>query len=218
MKSRTLFLAGVLSLSLVSVVSAQATRAEGTVVSSSGSTLVISTPEGQRTFHVDSQSSLPSGGLAVGSRVTVDYHTMSDNVLHASRVSPFIANPSGTTGATTPSLGTTTSGTASDGTRPSGTTTTAPTGTMGSTPSGTTTPRTTGTTTEPSMGTTQATTPSTPLTGTTTDTRTDTTTTAPMTADATSETLPATASPLPLIALGGTLALAAGLFLRRQHA
>jgi len=39
-----------------------------------------------------------------------------------------------------------------------------------------------------------------------------------MTADTSSDRLPATASPLPLIALAGTLALATGLALRRLHA
>ena len=227
MKSRTLFLAGLLSLCLVGAASAQQTTVEGTVVSNSGGTLVVTTAEGQRTFLVDGQSSVPAS-LATGTRVTIEYQTTSDNQMHAFKVSPVGAGttPSGSTGSTTPGsttgsmTGTTPTGTNDDLSRPDATTRrtdsnatgTASTATRpATTPSGTSMTDTTTTTTSPSTASTQRTT--TPSTS-----ATDTTTSTPMTADTSSDRLPATASPLPLIALAGTLALATGLALRRLHA
>jgi len=62
-------------------------NASGTVVSSSGSQLVIKTESGNRmTFVVDSASSLPVG-VAAGDRVTVEYHTLAGGKYHAARVS-----------------------------------------------------------------------------------------------------------------------------------
>ena len=190
MKSRTLFLAAVLSLCLGAVVSAQQTTVEGTVVSNSGGTLVLNTAEGTRTFLVDGQTSVPAT-LAAGTRVTIEYQTTSDNQMHAFKVTPAGPPPATTTDTTTAAP--------------------APAPATGSTMTDTTT-----TTTSPSTAATQPTTaPSTTAAETTT---TDTTTTAPMTADTSNERLPATASPLPLIALVGTLALAAGVALRLRHA
>jgi LPXTG-motif cell wall-anchored protein len=58
----------------------------GTVVSSSGSWLVVRGDNGsERTFAVSSQSSLPSG-LAAGSRVTVRYQTLGDGRYQAQTV------------------------------------------------------------------------------------------------------------------------------------
>ena len=223
MKSRTLFLAGLLSLCLVGAASAQQTTVEGTVVSNSGGTLVVTTAEGQRTFLVDGQSSVPAS-LATGTRVTIEYQTTSDNQMHAFKVSPVGAGTTsgGSTGSTTPGsmTGTTPTGTNDDLSRPDATTRrtdsnatgTASTATRpATTPSGTSMTDTTTTTTSPSTASTQRTT--TPSTS-----ATDTTTSTPMTADTSSDRLPATASPLPLIALAGTLALATGLALRRLHA
>ena len=209
MKSRTLFLAGLLSLCLVGAVSAQQTTVEGTVVSNSGGTLVVTTAEGQRTFLVDGQSSVPAS-LASGTRVTIEYQTTSDNQMHAFKVSPVGAAP---TSATTPM------GSNDDLSRPDATAPVPP-------PSGTSMTGTTTTSTSPTTAAAQpATTPSygsrtttAPATTAPATSATDTTTSAPMTADTSSDRLPATASPLPLIALAGTLALATGLALRRLHA
>jgi hypothetical protein len=58
----------------------------GTVVSSTGDSLVIRTDDGtERTFKVDSQSSLPAS-LATGVRVSVTYHRMEGGVDHAAKV------------------------------------------------------------------------------------------------------------------------------------
>lgn len=209
MKSRTLFLAAVLSLCLGAVVSAQQTTVEGTVVSNSGGTLVLNTAEGTRTFLVDGQTSVPAT-LAAGTRVTIEYQTTSDNQMHAFKVTPAGPPPATTTDTTTADA----TGTASSTTAPAATTTAPAETTTAPAPApatGSTMTDTTTTTTSPSTAATQPTT--TPST-----TATDTTTTAPMTADTSNERLPATASPLPLIALVGTLALAAGVALRLRHA
>src|SRR5689334_10921441 len=86
MKARVALLASLFSLCLVAVVAAQVSTVEGTVVSNSGGSLVISTDSGQRTFMVDAQSSLPAN-LTAGSRVRVEYHTLANDKLHAFKVS-----------------------------------------------------------------------------------------------------------------------------------
>lgn len=221
MKSRTLFLAAVLSLCLGAVVSAQQTTVEGTVVSNSGGTLVLNTAEGSRTFLVDGQTSVPAT-LAAGTRVTVEYQTTSDNQLHAFKVTP------ATAGSTTPSS----SASMNDmtGTTPSGTAVNPQdanaTGTAATTPSttGTETARST-TTSDPYASGSTVQQPSAPpagttgsMTGSTSTAGTSSTDTTSTTADTGNTRLPATASPLPLMALVGTLALAAGLALRLRHA
>src|SRR5262249_4114139 len=56
-----------------------------TVVSSSASELVISTPSGQQRYIVDTNTSIPSD-LAAGTRVTVEFHRLDGNRRHAARV------------------------------------------------------------------------------------------------------------------------------------
>lgn len=58
----------------------------GTVVSSTGSSILIKTVSGDElTFSVDSRSILP-GDLPVGAQVDVSYHTLPDGMLHAAEV------------------------------------------------------------------------------------------------------------------------------------
>lgn len=161
MKGRVALLASLFSLCLVAVVAAQVSTVEGTVVSSTGGSLVIDTSTGQRTFMVDAQSSLPAN-LAVGSRVKVEYHTLANDKFHAFKVTTLEAAPTTTE-----------------------TTTTRPIE-----------PAPTTTRTEPM-----------PQTTTTTTTDDDD--------DERTRRLPATASPLPLLALMGGLALAGGALVRR---
>ena len=209
MKTRVALLASIFSLCLVAFVAAQVSTTTGTVVSNSGGVLVVDTASGQRSFMVDAQSSVPAD-LAAGARVTVEYHTLANDKFHAFKVTP--------SSATAPTMGTGTTGTT--GSTPS-------TGTTGTTaPSMQERPTTTA---SPSM----QERPATPTTGTTTGTLQDRptttgndTTSAPPAdttgtmADDTSTTreLPATASPLPLLALAGSLALAGGALLRRRRA
>lgn len=201
MKARVALLASIFSLGLAAMAAAQVSTVEGTVVSNSGGVLVVDTDSGQRTFMVDAQSSLPAD-LAAGSRVRVEYHTLANDKFHAFKVSSLGAETTTTTtGTETAPAGTATGMTGTP-------TTTAPADT----------PTTTGTT-----GTTTGTMQDRPVTDTTTTTTTTTTqatdTTPSTTSDTTSEpaerTLPATASPLPLLALAGGLAMAGGALLRR---
>lgn len=164
MKARVAVLASVFSLWMVAVVAAQVSTTTGTVVSNTGASLVVTTDSGQQTFIVDAQTSLPAD-LTPGTRVTVEYHTLANDKLHAFKVSPLAA-----TDTTTP-------------TEP------APTETM----------KEAGTPTTGAANTT--------TTGTTMD---ETATTG--------RRLPATASPLPLLALAGSLAVAGGALLRRRRA
>ena len=60
--------------------------ATGTVVSSDGGSLVIDTGNGRQTFIVDGSSTLPAN-LTPGNRVSVQYHTLSGNRLHAASAS-----------------------------------------------------------------------------------------------------------------------------------
>lgn len=212
MKARVALLASIFSIGMVAMAAAQVSTVEGTVVSNSGGSLVISTDSGQRTFMVDAQSSLPAD-LAVGSRVRVEYHTLANDKFHAFKVS---------------SLGAETTSTTTTETAPS-TTTAAPTTTTTdphhtATQAAPTTPETTTTTTDPvdttrtTTGTTTGTMQDRPATDTTTTTTTDTTTAATdstQTTGTTERTLPATASPLPLLALAGALSMAGGALLRR---
>jgi LPXTG-motif cell wall-anchored protein len=218
MKTRVALLASIFSLCLVAFVAAQVSTTTGTVVSNSGGVLVVDTASGQRSFMVDAQSSVPAD-LAAGARVTVEYHTLANDKFHAFKVTP--------SSGTAPTMGTGTTGTT--GSTPA-TSTTAPS--MQERPTTTASPsmqeRPT-TTASPSM----QERPATPTTGTTTGTLQDRptttgndTTSAPpadttgtMADDrSTTRELPATASPLPLLALAGSLALAGGALLRRRRA
>jgi hypothetical protein len=58
----------------------------GTVVTSSPSELVIETPTGRQRFIVDTSSSVPQS-VAVGSRVSVEYHRLDGDRMHVARVS-----------------------------------------------------------------------------------------------------------------------------------
>ena len=197
MKGRVSLLAGLFCLGMAVIAMAQVSTIEGTVVSSSAGSLVIDTGKGQQTFMVDAQSSLPAG-LAAGSRVTVEYHTLANNQLHAFKVSTMGA------AATAPTRTTDTPSTMAtpERTEPQETTTSpAPAAT-------TRTDTTTTTRTEPmetTTGTTQGTTGTAPM-GTTTATEP---------ATDTERSLPATASPLPLLALAGGLSIAGGMLVRR---
>lgn len=202
MKARVALLASIFCLSLVAMAAAQVSTVEGTVVSNSGGSLVIDTDSGQRTFMVDAQSSLPAD-LAVGSRVRVEYHTLANDKFHAFKVTSLAAGstmtaPTDTTAPTEPAA-------PAEPMAPAGST--AATGTT-TAPVDTTTTTTTGTMQER------------PKTDTTTTTTTDTTTAATTTTDQPAaapegRTLPATASPLPLLALAGAISMAGGALLRR---
>ncbi len=72
----------------------QAQDITGTVVSSGGSTLVVDTDSGRRTFIVDSESRVPSN-LTAGSRVTVTFHTLDGGRFHAASVTSMGAEPMG---------------------------------------------------------------------------------------------------------------------------
>ena len=59
----------------------------GVVVSSTTDSLVVRLDDGtQRTFAVDSTSTLPSARLSAGARVTVKYHALDAGRFHAARV------------------------------------------------------------------------------------------------------------------------------------
>ena len=204
MKARVALLASLFSLCLVAVVAAQVSTVTGTVVSNSGGVLVVDTDSGQRSFMVDAQSSLPAD-LTAGTRVTVEYHTLANDKFHAFKVTPTSAT-SPTTSTATTATDTTTAPPANTVTEPSAA---APT-LAAPTPAP---PTTSGTTMrEP------ATPPANTMDNTTTSTRTDTTTTMDDNTSTTGRRLPATASPLPLLALAGSLALAGGALLRRRRA
>jgi len=174
MRNRVLCVLSIALLALAGGLAAQGTdpaattqTLTGTVVSSSSSSLVIDTDTGTRqTFMVDAQSTLPTG-LAPGTRISVDYHTLSGGQFHAARAT--------TLGAAAPTQPTTEA-------RPMDTT--APPDT----------------TTSSSMPSTDASTGAAPAT-TTKTTRT--------------RKMPATASPLPLVALIGLASLAGAATLRR---
>ena len=58
----------------------------GTVVTSTPGELVIETPTGRQRFIVDTNSSVPQS-VAVGSRVSVEYHRLDGDRMHVARVS-----------------------------------------------------------------------------------------------------------------------------------
>jgi len=62
----------------------------GTVISSGNGQLVLDSPTGRRTFIVDDDSHLASD-VTVGSRATVEYHTLSSGRLHAGDVTMAMA-------------------------------------------------------------------------------------------------------------------------------
>lgn len=201
MKARVALLASLVSLCLVAGVAAQVSTVEGTVVSTSGGSLVVDTGSGQRTFMVDAQSSLPTN-LATGARVKVEYHTLANDKLHAFKVSSAAATTGTTT--TTPTDRTDVAATAATPIEPTGATRT-------DTTTGTTMQdRPTTTTTTTGTGTMQDRTPNTAM-----DTPTTPTTSDDTMATGRTRQLPATASPLPLMALAGGLAMAGGALMRR---
>jgi MYXO-CTERM domain-containing protein len=57
----------------------------GTVVSSSGTEIVVDTSAGRQRYVVDSNSTVPAG-LAAGTRVTVNFHRLEGDVLHVATV------------------------------------------------------------------------------------------------------------------------------------
>lgn len=100
MKSRTLLFAVLACVLAVSAAAQSSQTLSGTVVSSSSTQLVIDTATGQRTFDVDASSNLPAG-LAVGSRVDVDYHELAGGRMHAATVRMSSAAPTTPTAETT---------------------------------------------------------------------------------------------------------------------
>jgi LPXTG-motif cell wall-anchored protein len=183
----------------VAAVAAQVSTTTGTVVSNSGGVLVVDTDSGQRTFMVDAQSSLPAD-LAAGTRVTVEYHTLANDKFHAFKVTP--------TSATAPSMTTDTTAAEAPMAPPADTNAAAPATaapTMAAPSPAAPAPTTT---TQTSPANTMGNTTAADTTTRTTDESTSTT----------GNRLPATASPLPLLALAGSLALAGGLLLRRRRA
>jgi len=57
----------------------------GTVVASSSDGLVIETPSGRQRFIVDTNSTIPAN-LAAGARVSVEFHRLEGDRMHAARV------------------------------------------------------------------------------------------------------------------------------------
>lgn len=220
--------------------------ASGTVVSSSATQVVIRTTDGRQiTFVTDADTNRPST-LTEGSAVTVRYHDMNGTMHAASVTAGGAASPATPTAGSTPTGTSATGATATDRTRPTtdATGNDARTDTRSNMQQNTTgSTATTGTTSSSAAPATGAIGPSSPRrtgtpaasTATTQDpprdtTRTDTTAAdaAPTgamaqdqdTAAASSRTMPATASPLPLVGLSGLLALAGGLgarLLRRRQ-
>jgi hypothetical protein len=98
MRNRLLCLLGVAVLVFATGLAAQTTdpamttqTISGKVISSSSTSLVIETDTGTRqTFVVDAQSNLPSA-LTPGSRISVDYHTLSGGTYHAARATTLSA-------------------------------------------------------------------------------------------------------------------------------
>ena len=184
MKIRLACIWGILALAFGSTVSAQPqpvlrgveSSISGTVVSSSGTSLVIRDESGiEQTFDVDGSSTVPSG-LMSGSRVTVSFHPMDGGRRHVARVTTSTTTTPLTPPASEPAAPETTTPV------PALTTPTAP---VTDTPA-------------PSarVGTTRA-------------------TDEPIAADAPAgESLPDTASEMPLLALAGLMTLAAGFVLR----
>jgi outer membrane lipoprotein SlyB len=101
--------------------------ATGTVVSSDSGSLVIDTGNGRQTFMVDSSSNLPAN-LTPGSRVSVQYHTLSGNQLHAGSVSVLSGGTAPSTRETNPTTENPPTTTGTTGSQATGTT-----GSMGST-------------------------------------------------------------------------------------
>jgi hypothetical protein len=191
--------------------------ATGTVVSSSGTQVVIRTADGtQMTFMTDADTNKPAD-LKAGSSVTIRYHDMG-GTKHAASVTASTAPSTTTTAPSTTTTAPTTS------TTPPGTSAAAPPATDPSRPAASSTsptrpaadptgndarmPQTPSNTTTRVQDPATATTPAPPAPTTTTAAR-----------DTDTARMPATASPLPLIGLSGLFALAGGLgtrLLRRR--
>lgn len=97
---RSLLVVGILALAVSGTVSAQTPMGStetvtGTVVSSSGGTLIIDTDTGRQTYVVDADSRLPAN-LAAGSRVTVDFHRLADGRMHAANATLLGTEPAAT--------------------------------------------------------------------------------------------------------------------------
>jgi hypothetical protein len=103
----SLLAVAVLALAVPAMAQSELT-VSGTVVSSTPTQIVVKTADGREmTFAVDAQSTVPSG-LMTDNPVTVVYHDMGNNTLHAARVTS-----STTTTTRTPSTTTTTTRTES---------------------------------------------------------------------------------------------------------
>jgi hypothetical protein len=103
MKSSLSLLVGAAVLALAVPVMAQTElTVSGTVVSSSPTQVVVKTSDGRdMTFMVDAQSTVPSG-LVAGNPITVVYHDMGNNTLHAARVTSSGTTTAPRTTTTTP--------------------------------------------------------------------------------------------------------------------
>ena len=96
MKKSIPFALGLVVALLCAAAVAQTTivMANGKVISTSPSALVIETSTGERlNFVVDAQSTVPAD-IVVGVPVTVDYHRMDDGTLHVSKVA-LVDTPAG---------------------------------------------------------------------------------------------------------------------------
>src|SRR5687767_220664 len=90
------FALGLVVALICAVAVAQSTivMANGKVITTSPSALVIETPTGERlNFVVDADSTIPTG-IVIGNPVTVDYTRMEDGTLHVSKVA-LVDTPSG---------------------------------------------------------------------------------------------------------------------------
>ncbi len=96
MKRSIPFALGLVVALICAVATAQTAviMANGKVVTTSPSALVIETPTGERlNFIVDAESVVPTG-IVIGNPVTVDYHRLDDGTLHISKVT-LVETPSG---------------------------------------------------------------------------------------------------------------------------
>ncbi|HEU0104914.1 MAG TPA: hypothetical protein VFT38_02005 [Vicinamibacteria bacterium] len=106
MSFRQSLLIGIAILALAVSLSAQSSTAStetitGTVVSSGPALVVIDTAAGQKTFVVDTESTVPAS-LVTGSRVTVDFNRLSDDRMHATTVAVLGTEPITSTATTAP--------------------------------------------------------------------------------------------------------------------
>jgi hypothetical protein len=98
---RTLLVVGICVLAVAGTTSAQTPMGStetvtGTIVSSGGGSLVIDTDTGRQTFFTDADSRLPST-LTTGSRISVDFHRLSDGRMHVASATLLGTAPISTT-------------------------------------------------------------------------------------------------------------------------